>query len=66
MPVSPDSVYGTAWSTSTTVVEHVAVVVREPPDWLPPRQKGEAIRVLSRARMRRVWFTIMRHSLMDH
>jgi len=44
--VSPGSVYGTAWSTSATVVEHVAVVVREPADWLPPGREGEAIRAL--------------------
>jgi hypothetical protein len=46
MLVSLDSVYGTAWSTSATVVEHVAVVVREPPDWSPPGREGEAIRAL--------------------
>jgi CobW/HypB/UreG, nucleotide-binding domain len=46
MLVSPESVYGTAWTTSATVVEHVAVVVREPPDWLPPGREGEAIRAL--------------------
>jgi hypothetical protein len=46
MLVSPDSVYGTAWSASATVVEHVAVVVREPEDWLPPGREGEAIRAL--------------------
>ena len=46
MLVSPESVYGTAWSTSATVVEHVAVVVREPADWLPPGRDGEAIRAL--------------------
>jgi hypothetical protein len=46
MLVSPGSVYGTAWSTSATVVEHVAVVVREPADWLPPVREGEAIREL--------------------
>ena len=36
MLVSPETVYGTAWSNSRTVVDHVAVVVREPADWLPP------------------------------
>ncbi len=46
MLVSPESVYGTAWSTSATVVEHVAVVVREPADWLPPSREGEAVRAL--------------------
>ena len=46
MLVSPDSVYGTACSTSATVVEHVAVVVREPADWLPPSREDEAIRAL--------------------
>ena len=44
--VSPESVYGTAWSTSAMVVEHVAVVVREPPGWLPPGRGGEAVREL--------------------
>ena len=28
------------------VVEHVAVVVREPPGWLPPGRGGEAVREL--------------------
>ena len=46
MLVSPESVYGTAWSTSAMVVEHVAVVVREPADWRPPRRKGEAVRAV--------------------
>ena len=46
MLVAPESVYGTAWSTSATVVEHVAVVVREPADWLPPGRDGEAMRAL--------------------
>lgn len=43
MLVSPGSVYGTAWSTSATVVEHVAVVVREPADWRPPVREGETV-----------------------
>jgi hypothetical protein len=46
MLVSPESVYGTAWSTSAMVVEHVTVVVREPPGWLPPGRGGEAVREL--------------------
>ena len=46
MLVSPESVYGAAWSTSATVVEHMAVVVREPAGWLPPGREGEAIRAL--------------------
>jgi hypothetical protein len=46
MLVRPESVYGRAWSTSATVVEHVAVVVREPPGWLPPGQRAEAVREL--------------------
>jgi hypothetical protein len=46
MLVSPESVYGSAWSTAATVVDHVAVVVREPADWLPPGWTGEAIRAL--------------------
>jgi CobW/HypB/UreG, nucleotide-binding domain len=44
--VSPGSVYGTAWSTSSMVVAQVIVVVREPPGWLPPRQDGETVRAL--------------------
>jgi hypothetical protein len=43
MLVSPETVYGTAWSTSETVVDHVAVVVREPADWLPPVRDSEAV-----------------------
>ena len=43
MLVSPESVYGTAWSSSATELEHVAVVVREPADWVPPGREGEAI-----------------------
>lgn len=46
MLVSPESVYGAAWSTSATVVEHVAVVVREPAGWLPPGRDGEVVRAL--------------------
>ena len=46
MLVSPESVYGTAWSTSATVVEHVAVVVREPAGWLPPGRESAAVREL--------------------
>jgi len=46
MLVRPESVYGRTWSTSATVVEHVAVVVREPPGWLPPGQRAEAVREL--------------------
>jgi hypothetical protein len=44
--VSPESVYGTAWSTSARAIEHVAVVVREPADWSPPARGGEAVRAL--------------------
>jgi len=43
MLVSPETVYGRAWSTSQTVVDHVAVVVREPADWLPPVRDSEAV-----------------------
>ena len=46
MLVSPESVYGTAWRPSSTVAEHVAVVVREPPDSVPPGRDGEAITAL--------------------
>ncbi len=44
--VSPEGVYGTAWSTTATVTGHVAVVVREPAGWLPPAQGGEAVTAL--------------------
>jgi GTPase SAR1 family protein len=43
MLVSPESVYGTAWSSSAMAVEHVAVVVREPADWGPPGREGGAV-----------------------
>ena len=46
MLVSPGSVYGTAWSTSSMVAQHVAVVVRESPDWRPPGRGGESVREL--------------------
>jgi len=46
MLVSPEGVYGAAWSTSATMVEHVAVVVREPADWLPPGRESETVRAL--------------------
>jgi hypothetical protein len=44
--VSPESVYGPAWSTAATVVDQVAVVVREPADWQPPAREGETVRAL--------------------
>jgi len=46
MLVMPESVYGTAWTTARTAVEQVAVVVREPADWLPPGQRGAAVRAI--------------------
>ena len=46
MLVSPGSVYGPAWSTSSMVAQHVAVVVRESPDWRPPGRGGESVREL--------------------
>ena len=46
MLVLPESVYGPAWSTAATVVHHVAVVVREPAGWLPPRRPGETVSAL--------------------
>jgi hypothetical protein len=46
MLVSPESVYGAAWSTAATVVDQVAVVVREAADWRPPAREGEAVRAL--------------------
>ena len=44
--ISPESVYGTAWNTTATVIEHVAAVVREPAGWLPPGRGGEAVTAL--------------------
>ncbi len=44
--VPPEGTYGTAWSTTAAVVEHVAVVVRETAGWLPPAQGAEAVMVL--------------------
>ena len=46
MLVSPESVYGAAWSSAATAVEHVVVVVRETADWLPPGRESEAAAVL--------------------
>jgi hypothetical protein len=46
MLVSPESVYGPAWSAAATVVDHVAVVVREPADWLPPGRQSETLSAL--------------------
>ena len=46
MLVAPHSVYGRAWSTAATVVNHVAVVVRESADWRPPGRQAEAVRAL--------------------
>jgi hypothetical protein len=46
MLVSPESVYGPAWSIAATVVDQVAVVVREPADWRPPARDGETVRAL--------------------
>jgi CobW/HypB/UreG family nucleotide-binding protein len=41
--VPPDRVYGAVWSTTPTVVEQVAVIVREPTGWSPPAQGGQAV-----------------------
>ena len=46
MLVMPQSVYGPAWSTAATVIDQVAVVVREPPTWLPPGREDETVRAL--------------------
>jgi GTPase SAR1 family protein len=46
MLVSPESVYGPAWTTAATMVHHVAVVVREPADWRPPGRPGETVSAL--------------------
>lgn len=44
--MSPARVYGPAWSTTTAAVDHVVVVVREPPGWSPPTRQGAALEVL--------------------
>jgi len=44
--VSPESVYGPAWSSAATVVDQVAVVVRESADWRLPACEGETVRAL--------------------
>jgi CobW/HypB/UreG, nucleotide-binding domain len=41
--VPPDSVYRAAWSTTATIVDHVAVIVREPAGWSPPAREGQAV-----------------------
>jgi hypothetical protein len=46
MLVSPECVYGSAWSTAVTVVDQVAVVVREPAGWRAPAREGETVRAL--------------------
>jgi hypothetical protein len=46
MLVAPQSVYGPAWSTAATVVDQVAVVVREPAGWLPPGREDETVKAL--------------------
>jgi CobW/HypB/UreG family nucleotide-binding protein len=46
MLVSPQSVYGPAWTTAATAVHHVAVVVREPADWRPPHRPGQTASAL--------------------
>jgi hypothetical protein len=44
--VCPEGVYGARWDPAPIAVERVAVIVREPPGWVPPQHEGEAIRVL--------------------
>lgn len=44
--VAPERVYGTAWTTAPVPIRRVAVVVREPPGWRPPRRAGQAARAL--------------------
>jgi CobW/HypB/UreG, nucleotide-binding domain len=46
--VPPDRVYRTAWNATAMVVEHVAVLVREPACWSPPRQAGQAVMALEK------------------
>ena len=46
MLVSPQSVYGSAWTSSATTVDHVVVVVREPGEWLPPGRDNDAVAAL--------------------
>lgn len=40
--VAPESVYGARWHPEATVIEHLAVIVREAPGWVPPGQEGKA------------------------
>lgn len=42
----PESVYGARWSTKAAPIEHVAVIVRESPAWVPPAQKCDAVGLL--------------------
>jgi len=44
--VAPQSVYGTSWGTGSAVIDAVAVIVREPPDWAPPARPWSARTVL--------------------
>jgi hypothetical protein len=46
MLVSPESVYGPAWTTAATMVHHVAVVVRKPAGWRPPGRPGQTVSAL--------------------
>jgi CobW/HypB/UreG, nucleotide-binding domain len=46
MLVSPRSVYGASWQTAAAAIDHVAVVVREPPGWRPPGTDDEAVQAL--------------------
>jgi hypothetical protein len=50
--VPPDRVYGAAWSTTAIVVEHVAVIVREP---AAGRLRPRRVRPSWRSKTRAVW-----------
>jgi hypothetical protein len=44
--VTPEAVYGPRWDAGRVVVDHVVVLVREPPDWVPPRGPLAALNAL--------------------
>jgi CobW/HypB/UreG, nucleotide-binding domain len=45
--VSPQAVYGPRWDTRPVVVDHLMVIVREHPAWVPPRRPLDAVSALT-------------------
>jgi hypothetical protein len=39
----PQDVYGASWRTEPAAIEHVAVIVREPPGWVAPTQAEDGL-----------------------